>query len=58
MLETTFNSPFGPTQYVPTISQLSAYNYAPIPLSVAMQQYLPAPGSTSGSTPTTTTAST
>ncbi len=42
--ETTFNSPFGPTQYVPTISQLSAYNYAPIPLSVALQQYQPAPG--------------
>jgi hypothetical protein len=43
-LETTFNSTFGATQFVPTISQLSAYNYAPIPLSVAMQQYLPGPG--------------
>ncbi len=43
-LETTFISPFGPTQFVPTIAQLSAYNYAPIPLSVAMQQYLPGPG--------------
>jgi hypothetical protein len=42
--ETTFNSAFGPDQYVPTISQLSAYNYAPIPLSVAVQQYLPQPG--------------
>ena len=44
VLETTFNSAFGPTQYVPTVSQLSAYNYAPIPLSVAMQQYLPGSG--------------
>ncbi len=44
VLETTFNSPFGATQYTPTISALSAYNYAPIPLSVALQQYLPAPG--------------
>jgi hypothetical protein len=44
VLETQFNSPFGATQYVPTISQLSAYNYAPIPLSVAMQQYTPATG--------------
>jgi hypothetical protein len=44
VLETTFNSFFGPTQYVPTISQLSAYNYAPIPTSVALQQYQPAPG--------------
>ncbi len=44
VLETTYNSPFGPTQYVPTISQLSAYNYAPIPLSAAMQQYTPSPG--------------
>ena len=44
VLETTFNSPFGATQYMPTISALSAYNYAPIPLSVALQQYLPAPG--------------
>jgi hypothetical protein len=43
-LETTFLSAFGPTQYVPTISQLSAYNYAPIPLSVAVQPYLPGPG--------------
>lgn len=44
VLETTFNSTFGATQYVPTISQLSAYNYAPIPLSVAMQQYAPSAG--------------
>jgi hypothetical protein len=44
VLETTFNSPFGPDQYVPTISQLSAYNYAPIPLTVALQQYQPASG--------------
>jgi hypothetical protein len=44
VLETTFNSFFGPTQYVPTISQLSEYNYAPIPTSVALQQYQPATG--------------
>jgi hypothetical protein len=44
VLETTFNSPFGATQFVPTISQLSAYNYAPIPLSVAINQYLPNSG--------------
>jgi FG-GAP repeat len=44
VLETTFNSPFGATQYTPTISAFSAYNYAPIPLSVAISQYLPAPG--------------
>jgi hypothetical protein len=43
-LETEFIAPFGPTQFVPTIAQLSAYNYAPIPTSVAMQQYLPGPG--------------
>lgn len=41
---TTYNSTFGASQFVPTISQFSAYNYAPIPLSVAMQQYLPPPG--------------
>jgi hypothetical protein len=44
ILETTFNAPFGATQSVPTISALSAYNYAPIPLSVALQQYLPPAG--------------
>ncbi len=41
---TTYNPPFGASQFVPTISQFSTYNYAPIPLSVAMQQYLPPPG--------------
>ena len=44
VLETSYISPFGATQYTPTISQLSALNYAPIPLSVAIQQYLPPPG--------------
>ncbi len=44
VLETTYNPPFGTSQYVPTISQLSAYNYAPIPLSVRVKQYLPASG--------------
>ncbi len=41
---TTYNSPFGAGQFVPTLAQLSAYNYAPMPLSVAMQQYQPPPG--------------
>lgn len=41
---TTYNSPFGASQFVPTLAQLSAYNYAPMPLSVAMQQYQPPPG--------------
>ena len=39
----TYNSQFGGS-LVPTISALSQYNYAPIPLSVAMSQYLPQGG--------------
>jgi len=42
--ETTFNGAFGNTQFVPTISQLSAYNYQPIPINVALNQFLAAPG--------------
>ena len=39
---TNFISPLG-TSFVPTVSALSAFNYAPIPLRVALQQYS-APG--------------
>jgi hypothetical protein len=39
----TFNPPFG-TSPVPRISDLSAFNYAPIPLRVALEQYLPPNG--------------
>ncbi|MBV8311608.1 MAG: hypothetical protein JO344_14595, partial [Planctomycetaceae bacterium] len=40
---TNFISPLG-TSFVPTVSALSAFNYAPIPLRVALQQYLPPDG--------------
>jgi len=40
---TNFISPLG-TSFVPTVSALSAFNYAPIPLNVALQQYLPPDG--------------
>ncbi len=40
----TFVPPFGSTQYTPSITQLSAFNYQPIPLQVALQQYLPPQG--------------
>ncbi|MDG3003494.1 beta strand repeat-containing protein [Paludisphaera mucosa] len=39
----TFVSPFG-SSFVPTISALSQFNYAPIPVSVALSQYLPPAG--------------
>jgi len=42
--ETTFNSAFGNTQFVPTISQLSTYNYQALPITVALNQFLPPPG--------------
>jgi len=42
--ETTFVSTFGANQYSPSLTALSAYNYQPIPLSVAMNEYLPTPG--------------
>ena len=41
---TQFVSPFGANQYTPSLTALSALNYAPIPLSVATAQYLPGPG--------------
>jgi len=40
---TTFTPPFG-TNFVPTTSSFSAMNYAPIPLRVALDQYLPPNG--------------
>ena len=40
---TTFVSPLG-TNFVPSVASLSTYNYAPIPLKVALQQYLPPDG--------------
>ncbi|MGZ6074513.1 MAG: hypothetical protein ACXWOA_11685, partial [Isosphaeraceae bacterium] len=40
---TNFISPLG-TSFVPTVSALSAFTYAPIPLRVALQQYLPPDG--------------
>jgi hypothetical protein len=36
-------NPLG-TNFVPTIASLSTFNYAPLPLSVAVQQYLPPDG--------------
>ncbi len=42
--ETTYNSPFGANQFTPSLTALSAYNYQPIPISVALQQFLPPPG--------------
>ncbi len=36
--------PFGANQYTPSLTALSALNYAPIPLSVALDEYLPSVG--------------
>jgi hypothetical protein len=44
VLHTTYVSPFGANQYTPSLSALSALNYQPIPLSVALNEYLPTPG--------------
>jgi len=38
---TSFTPQFGPNQFVPTIAQLSAYNYKAIPRAAALNQYLP-----------------
>ncbi len=44
-LQTTYQPPFGPDTAVPTIAALSAYSsYKPIPLQVALNQYLPLQG--------------
>ncbi len=42
--ETTFTSVYGPNQYTPSITALSALNYTPIPLTVALAQFLPPQG--------------
>jgi FG-GAP repeat len=39
-LQTTFISAFGANQYTPSLTSLSAFNYQPIPVSIALQQYL------------------
>jgi hypothetical protein len=44
VLSTTFVSPFGANQFTPSLSAFSALNYAPLPLSVALDEYLPTPG--------------
>ena len=44
VLATQYVSPFGANQYTPSLSALSALTYQPIPLSVALAEYLPGPG--------------
>jgi len=44
VLQTEFISPFGANQNVPSLAQLSALSYQPIPLTVALQQFGPSPG--------------
>ncbi len=39
-----FLSPYGANQYTPSLTSLSAFNYQPIPVSVALQQFLPPQG--------------
>jgi hypothetical protein len=39
-----FNGPFGNTQFVPNLSNLSLYNYQPLPIQIALNQFLAAPG--------------
>jgi hypothetical protein len=39
-LDTTYISPYGANQYTPSLTALSAFNYQPIPVSVALQQFL------------------
>ncbi len=43
-LLTNFISPFGANQYTPSLTSLSAFNYQPIPVSVALAQFLPPQG--------------
>ena len=43
LLPPDFIPPLG-TNFVPTVTSLSTFNYAPIPLKVALQQYLPPNG--------------
>src|SRR5262249_45918163 len=42
--DTVLNTQFGNNQFTPSLAQLSAYNYQPIPLPVALNQYLPPEG--------------
>jgi hypothetical protein len=44
VLQTQFVSPFGANQFTPSLTAFSALNYAPIPLSVAINEYLPPAG--------------
>ena len=44
VLTTTFVPTFGANQYTPSIAALSALNYQPIPLSLALAQFLPPDG--------------
>ena len=44
VLQTVFVPTFGANQYTPSLTALSALNYAPIPLSVALAQYVPSAG--------------
>ena len=44
VIATQYVSPFGANQYAPSLSALSALTYQPIPLSVALAEYLPGPG--------------
>ncbi len=39
--QTTFNSVYGNNQFTPSLAQLSAYNYQPIPVSVGLAQFMP-----------------
>jgi hypothetical protein len=43
-LQTAFISTFGANQYSPSLTSLSAFNYQPIPISTALQQFLPPQG--------------
>ncbi len=43
-LETEFISPYGANQYTPSLTELSAFNYQPIPVSLALAQFLPPQG--------------
>ena len=44
VLETQFVSPFGANQFSPSITAFSALNYQALPLSVAINEYLPPTG--------------
>ncbi len=43
-LLTNFVPPFGANQYTPSLTNLSTFNYQPIPVSVALEQFLPPQG--------------